>query len=346
MKKALYLILITSLLAFVSCKKNAPTPIVPAVVTTTPSTVYIAGYTVDNTGLSACYWKDGVITKMTSGVQPAYAYSVFVSGINIYTCGDEQVVGSSYKKIAKVWKNAAPRDQTNGTYDASVFCITESNSDVYACGNEFNGTSFVAKVWKNNIPTNLTNGLNYGKATAVVVVGTDVYVCGYVYNATVKIAMLWKNGVATPLSNGINNAETISMVASGSDVYICGVDNGVTKVWKNGLPISISGGFTGAGSPTSIDVYSNDIYIGGSEYNGTLVQPKVWKNGVSIPTLITAPTLQGQIFDVAFDGTDIYACGYVQKTVGTVSNVAAIWKNGVLDTSSIKGGIAYSISVK
>ncbi|MEO7393576.1 MAG: hypothetical protein ABIU11_01460 [Chitinophagaceae bacterium] len=148
-------------------------------------------------GISALYWKNGNAVYLILGSyynsKADEAYSIFVSGQDVYACG---------ALSAQYWKNGNPVI-LGGT--AKSICVSEGN--VYVTGTQpdgepfqtYNGTRYrtVAKYWKNGSPVNLSDGTKNAYATSIAVSGNDVYVAGYeektagIYN---YVAKYWKNG--------------------------------------------------------------------------------------------------------------------------------------------------------
>ena len=189
--------------------------------------VYVAGA---ENGV-AKVWKNGVATALTNGSNSGRAYSVFVSGTDIYAAGEERKIGSYY--VAKVWKNGVAT--TLSSVSSGANSIYVSGTDVYVAGYESNGTNNVAKFWKNGVATTLSSVDS--RAYSIYVSGTDVYVAG----AENDVAKVWKNGVATTLSSVVSHANSIYV--SGIDVYVAGDENyTIAKIWKNGVATSLTNG--------------------------------------------------------------------------------------------------------
>ncbi|MEP6467993.1 MAG: hypothetical protein ABJB05_16900, partial [Parafilimonas sp.] len=53
----------------------------------------------------------------------------------------------------------------------------------------------------------------------------------------------------------------------------------VLRVWKNGVAIAPDN--TQKAYGVSITISGNDVYLGGTEYNGSRYVAKVWKNGIA-----------------------------------------------------------------
>ena len=144
--------------------------------------VYVTGY--ENN--VAKVWKNGQeLYALTDGTQ---AWSVYVSGNDVYAAGDEVIDGI---RVAKVWKNGQELYAlTDGIRSAYAYSVYVSGSDVYAAGNNYKGTKTVAKVWKNGQELyDLTDGTQNAYAWSVYVSGSDVYAAGYD-----NVAKVWKNG--------------------------------------------------------------------------------------------------------------------------------------------------------
>jgi hypothetical protein len=228
-------------------------------------------------------------TALTDGTR-SFAFSVFVSGDNVYVAGCE--FDANNKAIATLWKNGVPTALADGTEACSVFV---SGSDVYVAGSKRDAPGKeIAMIWKNGKPTVLTNGTNNSTAKSILVSGDDVYVAGAVDLEVKARATVWKNGVPTTLPDSTKDAFANSIFVSGGDVHVAGAEyivkpirngdevnssNIVAKVWKNGVEtLSINNA-----AVRSIHVVGGDVYVAGYEKNseGRNVA-RVWKNGVPI----------------------------------------------------------------
>lgn len=72
--------------------------------------IYIAG----RYGKAAGIWKNGIVTKLSEGIDEAYASSVFVLDNDVYVVGSEKRPGTSVNRIAKYWKNGVVTNLTDG----------------------------------------------------------------------------------------------------------------------------------------------------------------------------------------------------------------------------------------
>jgi hypothetical protein len=286
--------------------------------------VYVAG--VEGT---AKVWKNGVVTNLSNAVDSSAAFSVFVSGNDVYVAGYE-------RKFAKLWKNGVGTNLTNGTGDAEANSVFVVGNDVYVVGSERtivnNNIGQFAKLWKNGIETNLTTSGFESNAKSVYVVGSDVYVAGYQSNINGQLtAKYWKNGIEFNLTNGIYLATATGIFVQGSNIYVSGTEynssgNRIAKFWKNGVASNLSTGSFGFCS--SIFVSGSDVYVTGSEENLSGVQTaKVWKNGV--PINLSNGTINSYANSVFLKGIDVYTTG---SSYANNTQSSTVWKNGLLSS--------------
>jgi len=288
--------------------------------------VYIAGTGIkkeQGSSFSAAkLWKNGKDQYLTTDYNGGTAWSVYVSGKDIYVAGHEFKgrfgLSGVPNGVAVLWKNGVRQDLTDGTYSASAFSVYVSDNNVYVAGFECVKSGEyeqrVAKLWKNGVEQNLADA--YGAtATSVFVSNNDVYVAGNGLDG----AKLWKNGEMQYLTDATFDTYASSVFVFGNDVYVTG-----SKTWKNGDVLYSNGG-------SSIFVSDNDVYVAG---NG-----KFWKNGVAQEltgsTSLTFPTSvyvsHNNVFVVGYDGTD-----------GRIK----LWKNGKKQKVPDTFAEAYCVFVK
>jgi hypothetical protein len=183
--------------------------------------VYVAGYEMNKNYCKAyeeykefsiaTLWKNGMAQRLTDGTKNSKAYSVYISGKDVYVGGDEDgiakiwkngvvqnlaveihddkdvktdsifyvVIGYEYSPIAQLWKNGIAQCLTDGTKDSKVRSVYVSGDDVYAVGEQHNGKKLVAKLWKNSVVQDISDGERHARARSVYVSGNNVYVAGY-----------------------------------------------------------------------------------------------------------------------------------------------------------------------
>ncbi len=105
--------------------------------------MHVVGYELNGGIRVAKYWKNGIGTDLTDGTDHAEAFSVFVSGPDVYVAGYDS--GS-----AVCWKNGIATILSDGACALLVFV---SGSDVYVAGWE--GERIY---WKNGIDRHKPNG--------------------------------------------------------------------------------------------------------------------------------------------------------------------------------------------
>jgi hypothetical protein len=190
--------------------------------------------------------------------------------------------------------------------------------DVYAAGDESTGRyDTQAVLWKNGIPQILSDGERDARANMVAVSGSDVYVGGDKGGK----GGYWKNGEFTEVPGKYphvldiavdqDTAYAAGMIATGFGEYSTW---GVYYLWTNGEPAELGewGTYEFEHRTMGIAKSGDDVYV------SSLLN--CWKNGEKI-----TPEDDGNFYDIAVSGEDVYLGGSVKKTAG-------YWKNGVLTT--------------
>jgi hypothetical protein len=101
------------------------------------------------------YWKNGIQFNLSNGSVSAETTSIFISGNDVYVCGN-QIATNSGNSAAKYWKNGVATFLTNGSSPlfASANSIFVDGNDVYVAGEETDDPNPVALFWKMAYPTN------------------------------------------------------------------------------------------------------------------------------------------------------------------------------------------------
>jgi hypothetical protein len=88
--------------------------------------MYVAG----QLGDFAAFWKNGEAQNLTGGIPYSDAYSIFVSGSDVYVAGYAYNINPNNNnivdRVAKLWKNGVLQNLTDGTRSAiarSVFVV-------------------------------------------------------------------------------------------------------------------------------------------------------------------------------------------------------------------------------
>lgn len=304
---------------------------------------------------------------------------------------DVYVVGYQYDTIigrdaSGVWENGTFTENVlSGNRNHYGYAIAVSGTDVYTTGYENTITNiWKCHVWKNGQKQySLGDGYSYGNAIAVS--GTDVYVAGLAYEPSplTRYAMLWKNsnGPVNILASGTNGYEARALAISGNDVYVGGEENGNSRVWKNGVALTLNNaagcyitgiavegtdvyavGYTtspirirywkngnsidiatpGTAFANAIAINNNDVYIAGNDNSGPKAVAKYWKNGVAVT--LGDGIKHSQAYGIAIKGTDVYVAGDVEG-VNSSSN-ATVWKNGIATTIGLRNSRVKGIVIK
>ncbi len=332
MKTNFYLTLSIAIIALSACKKDHKPIISPPKHDTA---VYIAGIDGSNADTTiACYWRNGLIKRLTS--LNSYASAIAAKDSNIYITG--YIGFNPVSRHAVYWKNGKINYLSDGSVGSEATAITLSGTDVYIAGTlEKDDESGQAAYWKNGVLTTLSDATTTAYTTGIAVNGNDVYVTGYIYGPIYGDApVYWKNGVMTKLiiEEGSADARATSVVVNGNDVYIAYYNNGTAYYLKNGVVTGLANGNTFGVSTAGITIIGNDVYIAGlSEVEESLKFTDIatyWKNNV--PQLLH---IAGETNDhnstlakqVTVFQNDVYVIGNFEFSATGITN-AYYWKNG------------------
>jgi hypothetical protein len=274
-----------------SCSKNDETQATPEEVFSPyeyTANVYVAG----GTNGKATIWKNGIAQDLPDGTM---ATDVFVSGNDVYACGQKQIILSGKGRF---WKNGVATILSSDYNSVFVNSIFVSGGVVYCCGSVQNvaeGTKVC--YWKNGVATVLSNTAGNSAddtATGIYVVGNTVYVCGTVREGAFDpITKVWK-------IVGANNPTVTALSTNAIDTFA-----------------------------TGITVVGADVYVVGHEQNpnATNRKPVVFKNTTKSYLPFSASAVEGNAKDITASGTDIFTSGYDLNNVA--SSNSYFWKNGV-----------------
>lgn len=242
---------------------------------------------------------------------------------------------------ATVWKNGSSVTQQLGlVYDYYANAIAVNGGDIYTTGFENQPGQWKCQVWKNG-QHQYSLGSGYSVGNGIGFSNNNLFITGMLFQATPRTytAIVWKNQQALD-SLAVNGTAAAgnAIAFSGNDVYVAGYENGMGKLWKNGIEQTLngSGGFT----LSAVKISGTDVYVTG--YTGN--QIRYWKNGNPVD-LVPTPGTSGFISGIDVEGTDVYISGWEWN--GSL-NQANYWKNGnkILLGNGTQSSKAHGIAVK
>ena len=295
---------------------------------------YVAG----QVGDTAVYFVNGQEYTLTSGMTPASAKSIALSGLNIYVAGYES---NGAHTVAKYWKNGVATILSDTSLNAVATAIAVTGSDVYVTGWVSVGSMPAAVLWKNGKLTALNATGHYGAANALCVSGTDVYVGGYDSAANTVTPCYWKNGALNPLPDSLSYAVATGIAVSASDVYVVGWDRNANgwytypQCWKNGgvQPLTNTGNYNAIA--TSVLATGSTTYITGEDNYRAVY----WQNGTE--NLVVDGY---QCNAAAINNGDLYFAGATANG-GAYGYGPGFWRDGISLPLSRSHGSANSIVV-
>jgi hypothetical protein len=167
------------------------------------SDVYFAGFvgsqieTAPNTYRDepvVTYWKNGVATSVSTGLEYALAYGIAVQNGQVYVAGSLCATLTPQCSTATLWTNTIASSLTPNLLSAAS-SVALSGSNVYAAVNVTDTIGTTAELSTNGKLSPLSS-TNESAANCVTTYGTDVYVGG----SETETSAYWLNGTLTYLT--------------------------------------------------------------------------------------------------------------------------------------------------
>jgi hypothetical protein len=140
------------------------------------------------------YWKNGVATSVTSGLEFAQAYGIAAQNGQVYVAGSLCATFTPDCSAATLWTNTVASSLTPNLLSAASG-VALSGSNVYAAVNVTDTIGTTAELSTNGKLSPLS-GTNDSAANCVTTYGTDVYVGG----GETETSAYWLNGTLTYLT--------------------------------------------------------------------------------------------------------------------------------------------------
>lgn len=126
------------------------------------------------------------------------------------------------------------------------------------------------------------------------------------------------------------------------DIYISyiertGLHSTIAKYAKNKTTFSLSDGNYEA-ITSGIIVNGDDVYVSGTDYDGTTKNALYWKNG--FPNFVSSSPYESAANAIDIDNNTVYTAGYDENNAGII--IAKYWKNNT--AYSLSNGIYLAIA--
>lgn len=353
-KQSLCILFLIAVVALNGCSKNSSPKPNSTTTTKADTDVYAVGYVIKNHIYYATYWKNGIATTLNNGNVNAIAYSLALSGNDVYIAGTTLASNQIY--TAAYWKNGVIHKLADSANVSSATSIAIKNNDVYMTGyeNQTGPLESIAIYWKNAVATILPGGTYGAGAGAITLNGNDVYIAGYAENIDrAPLAAYWKNGALTMLPAATINQFSIGY-ASGIVVGANGVITsgylvngyGESKIayWA-GNTLTTNNANVVSSLSYAAALKGNDVYMAGDTLSaiGGIQTAACWKNGTIVN--LANGGVGSDAYAIATAGNDIYVGGFYGAH--KIQNApflgkAVYWKNGATiqlssDTSNVYG---------
>ncbi len=156
------------------------------------------------------------------------------------------------------------------------------------------------------------------------------------------LAIVFVGMFAFSCKKSSNKGTTASGVYIVGDIEPYNPGQPMPILWKDGVPTDLSNGK--GGNATSIFIYGNDVYVGGTLSDSISYTPVIWKNGTPLIQQLLNPSDVGSVMDVCVQDVNTYACGSIY-TPGKGSYYAVYWVNEAIKPLPSGPGNATSIAI-
>ena len=164
--------------------------------------IYVAGAIEDGTFNKAAYWKNGVITTLSTTLSSSSDIKVDQTGVHVLY---GEYTGGGVATAVKYWKDGV--NTTISTQQPEVGKMLIKGSDAYVTGAERETGSFIPKAcyWKNGVKTELNGGITLIGQDIKIGTNGDVFVSSRLSNGGYAPLTYWQNNVKKTIGTSSDN---------------------------------------------------------------------------------------------------------------------------------------------
>jgi hypothetical protein len=293
--------------------------------------IYLSGGYFEGGAPRPCYWKitqDGYkFVKLESNYFEGVAFSIFVEGDTVYTCGFDEDSTGQHRACYWIGDKKYELESIGGAAESVAYQIVKKGGILFTAGGDDGETE--ATYWLNQDKGHLNLGPNNSQAECIFIQQESsskhsIYIGGRYSN----LPCYWKDDKINYLDMGTSLGLTVrSIYVIGNTVFSCGVENDATLpdhacFWENEKLTFLPGGV----EARSLFISEENIYIAGFNFT-TNYEACYWKNKkkIFLPDSYFGTGNDSFAFSIFVLNDNIYIAGYDDD--GSGNNVAWYYIN-------------------